>query len=129
MWLRKLYLMNEEKKITSIKTEYLSEIVRYMAIMKDDYVLVNSSREKITKTSILFDIEVMCDYKEQGIWKFDTLNGLAPEFIEFVKQYDISIDELRKAIEDGKYRSKRRFGYRYDRQTNNYILDRYTASE
>jgi hypothetical protein len=79
--------------------------------VKDNQLIVNGCRTKITKQSILFDIEILNKYKEMKLGAFEIVKAFSPEFLKMLNQeYNITFNDLKGAIENGKnYRSARNF--------------------
>ena len=77
MWLRKIYNLNKLNQVDSLTTESIDDILPYFMFIKDNAIVVNSTRVKVTKTSILFDIEIMNKYKTQGVGSFNIIKGLS----------------------------------------------------
>ena len=101
------YYHLKDNKIDTITIERTNHIFNYFMFVKDNIIVVNSSRKKLTKSAILFDIEIMNKYKAMELGYFPQLDGVTLNFTNIVKAYDIEIDDIRKAVENGRNYNKR----------------------
>lgn len=93
--------------------------------MQGDTITVNAFRPKLTKGALLFDIEMINKYKEQGRKDFVDILGMTKEFLELLENYDITESDIRKAVSNGKNYYRTSGGYRKSEQGNYYISERY----
>lgn len=108
---RFIYQLDENNNICDIYLEPVSDLFNYFMFVKDNQLVVNGCRTKITKQSILFDIEILNKYKEMKLGAFEIVKAFSPEFLKMLNQeYNITFNDLKGAIENGKnYRSARNF--------------------
>ena len=69
------YYHLKDNKIDTITIERTNHIFNYFMFVKDNIIVVNSSRKKLTKSAILFDIEIMNKYKAMELGYFPQLDG------------------------------------------------------
>ena len=66
-YFRTIYELDNDNNISNVFLEPVDELFNYFMFVKDNELIVNSCRNKITKSSILFDIEILNKYKEQKV--------------------------------------------------------------
>lgn len=102
---RRIYHLNKIGQLDGIGTKELKGRFPYFMFRQENTIYVNSicnNPYTLKRQAILFDIEMMNKYKAQGKIPFKTLNGLTPKFVNELEQYNITIDDIRKAVEDGR---------------------------
>lgn len=101
-YLRFIYILDENNNISDLITENLYERLPYLMFVKDNKIVVNTRREKITKSSLLLDIEIMSKYKEKEYGLFETINKFSANFLKILREHNIDLNDLKGAIENGK---------------------------
>lgn len=102
-YFRTIYELDNDNNISDVFLEPVDELFNYFMFVKDNELIVNSCRNKITKTSILFDIEILNKYKEQKLGIFESLNAFSQSFlIKMRDEYGITFNDLKGAIERGR---------------------------
>lgn len=111
-YLRFIYELDSNNNIYNLTTEYVNEYYNYFMFIKDNKIIVNSGRTKITKGSLLRDIEVWNKYKEKGMNLFKDINAFNINFINTLRDYNINTNDLKEAIDSGKnYHKRNNFNY------------------
>lgn len=102
-YFRTIYELDNDNNISNVFLEPVDELFNYFMFVKDNELIVNSCRNKITKSSILFDIEILNKYKEQKLGIFESLNAFSQSFlIKMRDEYGITFNDLKGAIERGR---------------------------
>ncbi|HKL95028.1 MAG TPA: hypothetical protein VJ845_01220 [Haploplasma sp.] len=102
-YFRTIYELDNDNNISNVFLEPVDELFNYFMFVKDNELIVNSCRNKITKSSILFDIEILNKYKEQKLGIFESLNAFSQSFlIKMRDDYGITFNDLKGAIERGR---------------------------
>ena len=102
-YFRTIYELDNDNNISNVFLEPVDELFNYFMFVKDNELVVNSCRNKITKSSILFDIEILNKYKEQKLGIFESLNAFSQSFlIKMRDEYGITFNDLKGAIERGR---------------------------
>lgn len=102
-YFRTIYELDNDNNISDVFLEPVDELFNYFMFVKDNELIVNSCRNKITKSSILFDIEILNKYKEQKLGIFESLNAFSQSFlIKMRDEYGITFNDLKGAIERGR---------------------------
>lgn len=105
--IRTFYII-EDNHIAGIETELVSKIYNYGIYPKDNCLMVNGMRDKLTKFNILFDLESIARRKELGL--LTHIKGLKNDFLNQLKEFGISGKDVKEAMSSGKnfYRNLRR---------------------
>lgn len=102
-YFRTIYELDNDNNISDMFLEPVDELFNYFMFVKDNELIVNSCRNKITKSSILFDIEILNKYKEQKLGIFESLNAFSQSFLIKIRdEYGITFNDLKGAIERGR---------------------------
>lgn len=102
-YFRTIYELDNDNNISNVFLEPVDELFNYFMFVKDNELIVNSCRNKITKSSILFDIEILNKYKEQKLGIFESLNAFSQSFLIKIRdEYGITFNDLKGAIERGR---------------------------
>lgn len=102
-YFRTIYELDNDNNISNVFLEPVGELFNYFMFVKDNELIVNSCRNKITKSSILFDIEILNKYKEQKLGIFESLNAFSQSFLIKIRdEYGITFNDLKGAIERGR---------------------------
>lgn len=102
-YFRTIYELDNDNNISNVFLEPVDELFNYFMFVKDNELIVNSCRNKITKSSILFDIEILNKYKEQKLGIFASLNAFSQSFLIKIRdEYGITFNDLKGAIERGR---------------------------
>lgn len=102
-YFRTIYELDNDNNISDVFLEPVDELFNYFMFVKDNELIVNSCRNKITKSSILFDIEILNKYKEQKLGIFESLNAFSQSFLIKIRdEYGITFNDLKGAIERGR---------------------------
>lgn len=97
--IRTFYII-EDNHIVGIETELVSEIYNYGIYPKDNCLMVNGMRDKLTKFNILFDLESITRRKELGL--LTHVKGIKNDFLKQLKEFDISEKDVKEAMSSGK---------------------------
>lgn len=97
--IRTLYII-KDNHIAGIETELVNEIYNYGIYVKDNYLMVNGMRDKLTKFSILFDLESIARRKELGL--LTHVKGITNDFLNQLKEFEISEKDVKEAMSNGK---------------------------
>lgn len=97
--------------------------------IQNDEIVVNSTRKKVTASSILLDLEFLNKYKEQSLKGFVDIQGMSESFIKQLEtEFDITLDQIKEAIQRGKNYRRPSSAYRKSKHGNYYICERYVVN-
>ena len=104
MFIRTIYTL-KNNRLDSILEEPLYDWFTYsMYNHNNEYIYVNSKREKLTKYLLLLDIEHI--YKQKFNPNSDNLlknvEGFTPEFLKGLVKYNITYNDIKEVIERAK---------------------------
>lgn len=103
------YIFDKDNNIADFNLEY-SDYNHYSIYPNGKDIYINCHRLKITKYAILFDIENIVYRKEANILKDFKMSGISRDLVDRLnKEYDISLNELKEAIDSGKNRYSKRY--------------------
>ena len=124
-----VYKLNNINQVDILTTSKVDMQLPFFIFTKDNEININGLRGKVRKASILFDIEVISKYREQGLGQLNNIAGFTPKFLQqLLTEYGITEDEVRSAMHIGKYYHKQRVGFKYNEQGDYYVHNRYTTN-
>lgn len=97
--IRTFYII-KDNYIADIETESVNEVYNYGIYPKDNCLMVNGMRDKLTKFNILFDLESIIRRKELGL--LTHVKGIKNDFLNQLKEFDISEEDVKEVMGNGK---------------------------
>lgn len=115
--------------LVGFRIEDTIEPFNFLIFPHDNEIIVNSSRKKISKTSILFDLQIISKYIEQDKPYFKELKGIGELLVIELNKQGIEIKEIKEAMQLGKNNSKRQSLYTKLDDGANYLYNHYIVGK